>query len=94
MKIKTECALCPQKIWEYNGIKFRKTEEYNETEVKLNDLSTMVVGVCSAHIKLKKSDYPLVTEKMHQGWLEELAFGIGHDEWIKTKGMQLEVVGG
>lgn len=94
IKIKTECSVCPTKIWEYSGIKFKKTSEYHEADVKMSDLSTMTIGVCSRHRKLKKSDYPIVTEKTHQGWLEEVAFGIGHDSWVKNKGIHLKVVGG
>lgn len=92
MKIKTECAVCPTKIWKFNGVKLKKTPEYNELDVKLNDLSNMTVGVCSQHLSPKKLELTTMTEKIHQGWLEEVALGVGEEQWVKEKGLKLEVV--
>lgn len=92
-KIKTECAVCSTKIWAYDGFKLKKTDEYNEATVKLNNLSNMAVGVCGRHSKLKKSDLPIITEKNHQGWLEEVALGIGKKEWVNEVGSKLRAVG-
>lgn len=93
MKIKRECAVCPTKIWEVTGEKLRKTPEYNEVDVRLDNLSKMTVGVCSKHLKPKKSDLDIMTEKSHQGWLEEVAFGIGNEDWVKNTGLKLKVTG-
>lgn len=92
-KIKKECLVCPVNIWEYNGVKLKKTPEYNETHVKLNNGSKMKIGVCSQHISPKKKDYPVMTEKNRQGWLEELALGIGNKKWVMEHGSKLEVIG-
>jgi len=92
-RIKTECAVCPTKIWRLEGTRLKKTEEYHEIKVRLNDLSNMTVGVCSKHIKLDKTGLTLMTEKIHQGWLEEVALGIGNEGWVRNKGTSLEVVG-
>lgn len=93
MKLKAECAACPVKIWEIVDSKFKKTKEYNEIDVKLNDLSKMTVGVCPKHLKPRKLDLQIMTEKIHQGWLEEIAFDIGNKEWVKNTGLNLEIVG-
>lgn len=92
-KIKTECSLCPTKIWEYNGIKLKKTSEYHEATVKMDNLSQMKIGVCAAHSKIKKSDLPIIEAKTKQGWLEEVALGIGNEDWVKKTGSKLKVVG-
>lgn len=92
MKIKTQCAICPINIWEYTGVKMKKTSEYNEIEVRLNDLSKMKVGVCSKHLKPKKMELDMMTEKNMQGWLEELALGIGDKDWVQNVGSKLKAV--
>lgn len=92
-KTKTECAVCPTKIWHYDGVRLKKTEEYNEIEVKLNILSKMTVGVCSKHLTPQKKDLKTMTNKIHQGWLEELALGIGNEQWVRDEGLKLQVVG-
>lgn len=92
MKIKTECSICPTKIWEYNGAKLKKTSEYNEAIVKLNNLSNMKIGVCSKHLKPKKAELDMITEKNMQGWLEEVALGIGNKQWLMDIGSKLKVV--
>lgn len=93
MKLKTECSVCQTKIWEHNGIKLTKTPEYNELDVRLNDLSKMTVGVCSKHLKPKKLELDMMTEKTHQGWLEEVHLGIGDEDWVKNTGLKLKIVG-
>lgn len=93
MKIKTECSVCPTKIWYFNGAKLKKTNEYHEVDVIMNDGSSMTTGVCSKHTNPKKLEITMMTEKLHQGWLEEVAFGIGNEEWVRDKGMSLAVTG-
>lgn len=93
MKIKQECSVCSIKIWEHNGVKLKKTAQYNEIDVRLNDLSKMTIGVCSKHLKPRKLELDMMTEKAHQGWLEEVALGIGNEEWVRDKGLKLEIVG-
>lgn len=93
-KIKNECILCPTKIREYDELlgKLKKTAEYNEITVKLNDLSNMKVAVCSKHLKPKKTELDKITEKTQKGWLEELALGIGNKQWVMNIGSKLKVV--
>lgn len=93
MKIKKECAVCPTKIWTVVGMKLKKSEEYNEVDVRLNNDSKMTVGVCSKHTKPKRLELEMITEKNMQGWLEEVAFGIGNEAWVKDQGINLKVVG-
>lgn len=92
-KIKQQCGVCDRAIWEYNGVKLKKTPEYNQIDVDLNNGTRMTVGVCSNHTKPKKMELKIMTEKMHQGWLEEVAFGIGNEEWVNQVGTKLQVVG-
>jgi len=95
LKSKRECSVCTTVIfdWDPKTDKLRTNEEYNEVEVELNDRSRMRTGVCSKHTALSKKDLPTITEKTHKGWLEEVAYGIGNAEWVKHKGLSLEVVG-
>lgn len=93
LKTKTECAICPVKLWEVKGMKLKKTKEYNEIDVQLSDLSRMTIGVCSKHLKPKKLDLKIMTEKNRQGWLEEVAFGIGSEDWVKNYGLKLKITG-
>lgn len=93
MKIKKECAVCQRAIWEVVGTRLKKTSEYNEVNVRMNNLTTMTVGVCSEHTKPGKLELAMITEKAHQGWLEEVAFGVGEEQWVKEVGLQLEAVG-
>ena len=93
MKTKQECSVCSVKIWEYNGVKLKKTDEYNEIDVALDNLSKMTIGVCSRHLKPSKLELQMITEKTHQGWLEEVALGVGDEEWVKNTGLNLKVVG-
>lgn len=92
-RVKNECAVCATPIWQYDGIKRKKTEQYNEASVMLNNESRMTVGVCNSHKQLKQFDLPLITEKARQGWLEEVALGIGKKEWVNNVGLKLEAVG-
>ncbi len=93
MKQKQECGLCQTKIWEVAGEKLRKTDEYNEVDVQLDNQSRMTVGVCHAHSTVKEEDLSIMTEKIHQGWLEELAFGIGNESWVKNTGLKINIIG-
>lgn len=93
MKQKQECGLCQTKIWEVVGEKLKKTDEYNEVDVQLDNQSKMTVGVCRRHVKPKQSDLPIMTEKAHQGWLEELAFGVGNKEWVDSVGLKINIIG-
>lgn len=93
MKQKQECGLCQTKIWEVAGEKLRKTDEYNEVDVQLDNQSKMTVGVCSRHAKPKDKDLPIMTEKIHQGWLEELAFGVGNTDWVNQIGLKINIIG-
>lgn len=93
LKRKTECAVCDTKIWEHNGVKLVKTSEYNEIDAQMSDLSKMTVGVCSKHLTPKKLELDIMTEKTHQGWTEEVVFGLGNDEWVKEVGLKLKIVG-
>lgn len=93
LKVKTECAACDTPIWAYNGIKLKKTDNYQEIDVDVSDGSKMRVGVCPRHTAPKKLDLQVMTEKIHQGWLEEVAFGIGNKEWVEAKGLHLEITG-
>ena len=92
-KIKNQCSVCETRIWEYDGVKIKKTPEYHETDVALNNGTLMTTGVCSKHTRPKGVDFAIMTEKMHQGWLEEVAFGIGNKQWVDSVGMKLEVTG-
>lgn len=93
MKIKQECAVCPTKIRDVVGDKFKRNSEYNEAEVVLNNKSKMIVGVCLKHSELKRSDLRSITSKVRKGWLEELAFGVGNEPWVRETGVNLTVVG-
>lgn len=93
LKVKKECMVCPTNIWEYNGVKYVKTDAYNETDVKLHDGSRMTIGVCPKHVKVKLQDLPLINQKLQQGWLEEVALGIGDDSWVKQKAHKITAVG-
>src|SRR3990167_7167012 len=93
LEIKIQCAVCPTRIWEVSGMRLKKTPEYHEIDVRLNNSSKMTVGVCSQHLKPKKLELAMMTEKIHQGWLEELAFGLGNEEWVRTEGTILKVTG-
>lgn len=93
LKYKFECGICDTRIWDYQNGKIKKTPEYREIDVRLSDLTNMTVGVCSRCIKPKKHDLLSMTEKMRRGWVEEVAFGFGNAEWVKNKGLSLEIVG-
>lgn len=93
MKIKKQCSVCETPIWYFDGVKIRKTDEYREATVSLNDGSKMTIGVCRNHFQPSKEDFDKITEKTHQGWLEEVAFGVGKPDWVKQVGMKLKVTG-
>ena len=93
MKTKKECGVCQTRIWEVRGEKLRKTSEYGEIDVLLSNDSKMTVGVCSKHHEPKDLELAIITEKTHQGWLEEVAFGIGNKKWVKEVGVNLTAVG-
>jgi hypothetical protein len=93
MNIKTECTVCDTKIWENDGQKLKKSPEYNEVDVMLNDSSKMKVGVCSKHTKPKKPELDIITKKNFQGWMEEIALGVGSEVWVKSVGKELRVTG-
>lgn len=93
MKQKQECLVCPTQIWATQGMKLKKTPEYNEVDVLLDNDSKMTAGVCSKHTKPKDLELKIMTEKTRQGWLEEVAFGVGNEEWVQTVGIKLNIVG-
>lgn len=93
LSTKAECIVCPTKIWEQSGRKYKKTAQYHEIDTELNNGSTMTVGVCPKHQILSPEDIPTLNEKLQQGWLEELTLGIGDRKWIKEKANKLTVIG-
>lgn len=93
VKIKLECSVCDTPIWEKDVQGYKKSSEYNEIVVKLNDLSNMKIGVCSKHINPNKKDLKKMTQKTLDGWLEEVALGMGNKEWVNNIGSKLIIVG-
>lgn len=93
MKYKMSCGVCDTRIWRLVDEKMRKTDEYHEVDVKLDNGSKMTVGVCSRHTKLDGLGLRLMTERLHDGWKEELAFGLGNEEWVREVGDKLIVSG-
>lgn len=93
LKYPFECSVCDTKIRRTTGTGVERTGEYNEIDVVLNNLSTMTVGVCSKHRKPKRLELVMIAEKAKKGWMEEVAFGIGNEAWVRRVGMGLEVVG-
>lgn len=91
LKTKLECSICPAKIWDGEK-KLKKTAEYNEIDVKLDNGSKMTIGVCSEHIKPKKAELKKMEEKNRLGWQEEVDLGIGNEAWVK-EGLKLQIVG-
>jgi hypothetical protein len=53
----------------------------------------MKVGVCSKHTKPKKPELDIITKKNFQGWMEEIALGVGSEVWVKSVGKELRVTG-
>ena len=93
LKTKLECSVCDTRIWEPGVTGYKKSAEYNEVIVKLNDLSKMTIGVCSKHKEPTKSDLDKMTLKTLDGWLEEVANGIGNQEWVTNIGSKIKIVG-
>lgn len=93
MKYIKECGLCDTKIHEVVNGKLRRTGEYHEVDVTLSDLSKMTVGVCSVHTEPAREQLPLISNKVKQGWMEEVSFGIGNEEWVQSVGLKLEITG-
>lgn len=92
MKYPKECTLCETQTKHVVDGKLKNTEEYNEVFLKLNNGSKMKVAVCNKHKDPKDEDYPKVMDKVRMGWAEEVAFGVGNEDWVKTIGKQLEIV--
>lgn len=88
-----ECSVCSTAIWRFDGRRLKKTEEYNEVDVRLNNESIMTVGVCSGHTEPTEAELDTITQKAHQGWLEEVERGVGEKSWVKDVGLNLRVVG-
>lgn len=95
LKNKRECGVCSTAIFDYDSTtgKLKKSSEYNEVDVKMSDKSVMTLGVCSKHTELAETDYSLITKKVHDGWREEVAYGIGNKAWVEKTGLNLTVVG-
>lgn len=95
LKNKRECGVCSTAIFEYDSKtgKLRKSAAYNEVDVMMSDKSVMTLGVCLNHTKLAETDMPVITKKVHDGWLEEVAYGIGNKAWVNKTGLNLAVVG-
>jgi hypothetical protein len=93
-KYKRECSVCDTKIHDFDKLtnKYKKNGEYHELEVELSDHSIMTVGVCSAHKSAGEQEFPVMTDRVHRGWLEEVAAGTGNKQWVKEVGLNLEVV--
>jgi len=95
LKNKRECGVCNIAIFDYDSKTgtLKKSDEYNEIDVKMSDKSVMTLGVCSKHTKLEEGDYSTITKKVHDGWREEVAYGIGNKAWVEKTGLNLAVVG-
>lgn len=93
MKYPKECALCETPVHDLVDGKLRRNGEYHEVTLALSDLSKMKVAVCSMHAEPAKDQLPLIAMKVKQGWMEEVAFGIGNESWVRETGMKLEVTG-
>jgi hypothetical protein len=93
VKVKLECSACDTPIWQPGKVGYEHSSEYNEVTVKLNDLSKMKIGVCSKHTKPNKKDLTKMTSKTIEGWLEEIALGVGNKEWVTSVGTKLIIVG-
>lgn len=92
MKITLECGVCATPIRERVGKKVKKTSEYREIVVNLNNLSRMSVGVCSKHTSPTKLELDMITQKVRQGWMEEVALGVGNREWVESRGVNIKAV--
>lgn len=95
LRYKHECSVCDKRIYSYDPAKGKVTRNlfYRETDVVLNDGSIMRTAVCTHHEQPTKEELLTMTIKTHLGWEEELDLGIGDEEWIRTKGLSLSVVG-
>jgi hypothetical protein len=93
MKYKRECAVCPTEVHKVVNGKLRKSDEYHEVNLKLSDLYVMKVAVCSQHTEPTKDQLAVISNKVKQGWMEEVAFGIGNEDWVKNVGLKIEVTG-
>lgn len=93
MKYPFECSLCETKIREFVNGKIRKTEEYNEIDLKINDGSNMTTAVCSKHTKPRTLDFPKIMRKIQAGWQEEVDHGLGNKEWVETIGSKIIITG-
>lgn len=92
-KVKDECMVCPVKIWDASKGVRKKTDQYHETDTQLDDGTIMTIGVCAKHQKIDLNDIPRINQKLQQGWLEEVALGLGDAEWVKNKAHKLTVIG-
>lgn len=93
MKYPKECALCETPVHNVVDGRLRRNGEYHEVVLTLSDLSKMKVAVCSIHTEPTKDQLPMVAQKVKQGWMEEVAFGIGNKDWLENTGLKLEIVG-
>ena len=92
VRIKLECSVCTTPIWQKADIGYEKSPEYNELVVKLNDLSKMKIGVCSKHTEPNKKDLTKMNQKILEGWIEEVALGIGNKEWVDSIGSKIKIM--
>jgi hypothetical protein len=95
LKYKRECSVCSTQIFDYDAKtgKLRKNDEYREVDVLLDNNSVMTTGVCTKHESPTNEELSIITEKVHKGWLEEVAYGIGNKAWVNNTGLNLNVVG-
>lgn len=97
MEKKLECGVCDTRLYdevEREGRKsYKKNAEYHEVDVTLSDLTGMTVGVCSEHLHPTKFELLEMTDRMHDGWREEVLLGVGNPEWVTNTGLSLQVVG-
>lgn len=95
LQYKYECSVCDKRIYTFDPVKGKTVRNlfYREADVLLSDGSVMRTGVCKDHEKPAKEDLLTMTIKTHLGWEEEIAGGFGDEEWVRSKGLKLSVVG-
>lgn len=93
MRLRYQCAVCPTTIREAVNGKIKKNHEYNVIDVELNIGSLMAVGVCSKHTQPTTKELSTMDDKIHRGWDEEVAIGVGNKEWVEQVAPKLVIVG-
>lgn len=95
LRYKLECSVCDKEIWSYDDVlkQYVKNHNYREVDVRMSDGSAMTSGVCQEHTHPTEHQLQEMTIKTHFGWEEEASLGVGDEEWIRNKGLQLMIVG-